>query len=816
MGKEAKKEQKTPTLSVDAKNTEYRFLFALSILVILLVFLFYIPAMKGGFIWDDDDYVTKNENLKTWTGLKRIWFDIGATYQYYPMVHTSFWVEYHLWKHNAFGYHLVNILLHGLNAVVVFFILRKLGLSWAWLAALAFALHPVQVESVAWITERKNVLSGFFYLLSLFSYLHFTSPMEDDSNTGLKPDGKLKWNKNVRLWKYYILSLGFYICALFSKTVTSSLPVILLVIFWWKGKKIRWCDIALLVPFLIFGGIMGSITARMEKYQIGAMGAKWDWTFFERCLIAGKALWFYAGKLLVPHPLVFIYPRWRIDAAKALQYIYPAGILIVSGVLWIMRRKIGKGPLAAVLYFFITLFPAIGFFNVYPMLYSYVADHFQYLASIGMITLYTGLIAFGLKKIFGDKKRLQYMLAGILFLGLGGLTWRQGQMYKDIETLWRATISGNPKAWLAHNNLGTVLLDQGKIDEAIGHFNESIEINPQYEIAYYNLGYAQVKKGAHGESMKYYQKAIELNPKYTNAYINLGMAYDALGDYKQAILNYNKAKALKPESDVVYCCLGDACSSLGSLDESEGYYKKSLELNPNNVDTHYNLACLLFEKKEIEKSIHHFKEALRLDPDREAAHNNLGIIYTSMVETDKALEHYNAALRINPASAGTLNNMGLLSVKMGKTDEAISFYTRAIDMDPQNANCYINLGDALLSKGEESEGKEVLYKAHSLCPEDPWVANKLAWIQAASKKEGMRNAPEAVRLAELACRLTQNREPTILDTLAAAYAEAGRFEEALQTGKSALRRARQLKQEGLAKEIEARLDLFKTGKPFRE
>jgi tetratricopeptide (TPR) repeat protein len=732
----------------EEKKRGYRSTFALSILVVLFVLVFYIPAMKGGFIWDDDDYVTKNENLKTWTGLKRIWLDIGATYQYYPMVHTSYWVEYHLWKYNAFGYHMVNILLHGFNAVMVFLILRKLGLWWALPSALVFAVHPVHVESVAWITERKNVLSGLFYLLSLMCYLHFREAAGGLQIADSKPEKKSCGKINRRSWMYYILALCFYICALFSKTITSSLPVIFLLIFWWKGRKIRWQDAALLIPFFILGGIMGSVTARMEKYQIGAMGAEWDWTFIQRCLIAGRALWFYAGKLLVPHPLIFIYPRWGIDSGEALQYIYPVGGLILFVILWTMRHKIGKGPLAAVLYFFITLFPALGFFNVYPMIYSYVADHFQYLASIGMIALYTGIAAFGLKRIFRDRAGMQNLAAGVLILCLGSLTWRQGQTYKNLETLWRTTISQNPGAWLAHNNLGTVLLDQGKTDEAIGHFTESISINPEYEIAYYNLGYSHLKKGDYEKGMVYYRKAIELNPKYTNAYINLGMAYDDLGEHEKAIENYQKAQRLKPESDAVYNCLGYAYLSIGALNEAIIHYKKCLELNPGHWEANYKLARALSEKGEMKSAIH--------------------------------------------------------------------YYTKAIEIDPGKANYYLNLAGAFLEMGMEKEAKETLEKALTLCPSDPWIPNKLSWMQATGKNVEIRDGGEAVRLAEIACRLSQNKEPTILDTLAAAYAEAGRFEEALQTATKALSLARQLKQEDLAREIEARIELFKTGKPFRE
>ncbi|MBN1902671.1 tetratricopeptide repeat protein [Candidatus Sumerlaeota bacterium] len=721
---------------------------AVLIFIAALVLVFYFPSLKADFIWDDDDYVLKNENLKTWNGLIKIWLHPGSTYQYYPMVHTSFWLEYHIWKYNAFGYHLVNILLHGMNAVMIFLILRKLGISWAFLAALVFGLHPAHVESAAWITERKNVLSGFFYLLSLYSYFHFMEGAKGNSALDIKSPKAPVMKSSRRFFIYYALSFILFAFALFSKTVTSTLPFAILLVLWWKRGKIRMRDVVLLIPFIILGGILGMVTARMEKIQIGATGTPWDWTFFERCLIAGKAISFYAGKLLVPHPLIFIYPKWRIDAGNHMQYLYPASVLIVIGALFTLRNKIGRGPITALLYFIMTLFPALGFFNVYPMLYSFVADHFQYLASIGMISLYTGMISFTLNKYSSRKKMTQTIAAGILILSLGALSWKQQGMYRNLETLWRKTIALNSEAWLAHNNLGTLLLDQEKVDEAILHFNETIRINPGFDIAYYNLGYSHLKKGDYEKAIEYYKKAIELNPKYVNAYINLGMVYDDLGEHEQAIENYLKARNLKPESDAVYNCLGYAYSSIGNLDEAIIHYKKCLELNPEHLEANYKLGRAFYEK--------------------------------------------------------------------GDPNNAIHYYEKAIEIDPENAYYYIDIADAFLKKGSGNKAKEALYRGVDLFPEDFWLKNKLAWTLSTDKSDEMRNAEEAIELAEAARRLSEKKEPTILDTLAAAYAEGGRFEEAAQTAEDALKLARELKQEALAKDIEARLALFRNGKAFRE
>ncbi len=345
-------------------------------LIILLTVVAYLPALRGGFIWDDDSYVTQNPALRSLAGLVAIWLKPGATYQYYPLVFTSFWAEYHLWGLQPFGYHLVNVFLHAVNAVLLWRVLRRLEVAGAWWIAAIFALHPVNVESVAWVTERKNTLSGLFYLLAALAWLRFR-PLTAKV-TARAPD-----------WRYYWLAFGFIVCALFSKTVTLSLPAVLLLLIWWKTGRLEKRDALTLTPWFVLGAASGFMTRWMEQ-QLVRGGAEWDLSFVQRCLLAGRALWFYAGKLFWPAHLTFIYPRWEIDAGAAWQYSFPLGIAAVLVALWFFRARIGKGPLAAVLFFGITLAPALGFANVYPFRYSYVADHFQYLASIGLIALAVG------------------------------------------------------------------------------------------------------------------------------------------------------------------------------------------------------------------------------------------------------------------------------------------------------------------------------------------------------------------------------------------------------------------------------------------
>ena len=429
-------------------------------LIILLTVAAYIPAMHAGFIWDDDFYVTANPTLRSLGGLAAIWLKPGATIQYYPLVFTSFWVEHHLWGLHPFGYHLVNILLHAINAVLLWRVLQRLEIPGAWWAAAIFALHPVNVESVAWITERKNTLSGLFYLLAALAWLRYR-PLTT-SESAREPD-----------WRYYWLALALFACALFSKTVTCSLPAVLMLVIWWKTGRLDKRDGLALAPWFGLGILSGLVTRWMEQ-RAGAHGAYWELSFVQRCLVAGRALWFYAGKLFWPRQFTFVYPRWEIDARAAWQYTFPLAALVVLAALWLLRSRIGRGPLAAVLCFAGTLVPALGFFDVYPFRYSFVADHFQYLACIGLITLTTSAVTVIGRRITDEGRRFDgTSAAAALLLILGATTWSQAHIYQNEEILWRDTLAKNPDASIAHNNLGIELQNMGRLPEAIEQLEQA-------------------------------------------------------------------------------------------------------------------------------------------------------------------------------------------------------------------------------------------------------------------------------------------------------------------------------------------------------
>ncbi len=706
----------------------------LALFLVIAAFAAYQPVWRAGFIWDDDDYVTHNPALRSPGGLEAIWLNPGATIQYYPLVFTGFWAEYHLWKLQPLGYHLVNVLLHALNAVLLWSILRRLKIPGSWWAAAIFALHPVCVESVAWVTERKNVLSGLFYFLAVLAYLRFRPLTAGE--TARTSD-----------WRFYWLALGLFVCALLSKTVTCSLPAVLVLLIWWKTGRLEKRDGLALAPWFVLGAASGLMTRWMER-RLGAVGADWEMSIVQRCLVAGRALWFYAGKLFWPRQLTFIYPHWEIDAGAVWQYSFPLAALMVLVALWLLRPRMGKGPLVAVLFFAITLVPALGFFDVFPFRYSYVADHFQYLAGIGLITLAAGagVTVFERKaRRFSGPGRF---IAATVLLMLGVCTWKQAHVYKDLETLWRDTLAKNPAAWMARNNLSDILIQQGKIDEAISQLEQALRLRPDDAVQHSNLGLALAQAGRVSEAIAHYEQALRIKPDYAKAHSNLGLALARVG---------------KPQ-------------------EAMEQFEQALRINPNLADAQCNLGVVLAQTGRAPEAIEHFEQALRINPDDAETHDNLGKAFLQEGRLSDAIGHFGQALRINPDDAKAHYNLGLALAQTGKIKEAIAHLEQALRLQPGYAD----------------------------------VENNLAWLLATHAPSEGGDPKRAVTLAERACARTGNRAFPYLDTLAAAYAAAGRFQEAVTTGQKAIDLARATGETQSANEIALRLELYRSGHAYRE
>jgi protein O-mannosyl-transferase len=628
--------------------------------------LAYLPTLWCGFIWDDDAYVEQNLTLRDWSGLFSIWFETSATPQYYPLVHSSFWIEYQMWGLNPVGFHITNILIHAVNAILLWKVLSRLDVPGAWVAALIFAVHPVHVESVAWITERKNVLSGMFYLLSLLSILrfwHFTRPCKETLD-GLASES--------RDWKWLVPAYVCFVAALLCKTVTATLPAVILVLIWWKRGRLRLTELLCLCPMFALGIIFGLLTVSLETTQVGAAGVDWDLSFWDRSLIAGRAITFYAEKVFWPTNLMFIYPRWQIDSKDLSQWIFPVAVLALMLALWLTRNRIGRGPLAAVLLFAGTLFPALGFFNVYPFRFSFVADHFQYLASIAMIVLGTSLVTIWAKRVFEENLQLMKFASASIAAMLMLLTALQTQIYKDRETLWRDTLRKNPECFLAHNNLGAMLTRRGDIPEAEKHIREALRIKPDFTDSVVNMARVLEVQGDFDGALKYYQEAEKQSPFYAPALNGLGAIYGTKGDMRSA----------------------------------EEYFRLAIRSDPKHAQARINLASILQAQADPGAAVKELELAYQYQPDSRPVQDKLLEAYVKQENFRAASDLLETMLVRSPDDLTLLGTTGMMMAKQKRFPEAIEYFQRVLELEPNLPEALLSLAEAYEAQGDKEKSKQ--------------------------------------------------------------------------------------------------------------
>ena len=513
-------------------------------LILVLTLLAYLPVLGGGYIWDDDDYVTTNAALRTPAGLVDIWLHPHATPQYYPLVFTSFWIEHAIWGLHPAGYHVVNVLLHAIAAILLWRVLLMLDLPppAALIAACVFAVHPVNVESVAWITERKNVLSAVFYFASAWMFLR----------------GKL--------W----VALALFACALVSKSVTCSLPAALLLVFWWKQRRPTRRETIVLVAMFIIGLALAINTAVMERTHVAAVGAEWNYTLIDRILIAGRAVWFYVGKLVLPIQLSFIYPKWTIAPSAFYLWTFPLAVGVALLVLWLQRDRWGRGPIVAALFFVGTLVPALGFFNIYPMRYTFVADHYVYIASVGlMVPLALAIARAGRVGWIG-------VIAVLIVLAMF-----RSAVFRDIERLWRDTLAKNPNSWMVHLNLAKVLDARGQDQEALDHFLRQAELGPDVPDTHMDLGTYLANHRQFEAALEQYRWGLRLNPHSPPLHYHLGRAYERMGRFDEATAAYQQALTLRPDYPLAHLGMSRMHFRAGQIDQAQAELDEARRLDPN-------------------------------------------------------------------------------------------------------------------------------------------------------------------------------------------------------------------------------------------
>lgn len=704
---------------------------ALGLLIVGVTFAIYWPALSGEYLWDDLGHVTRPD-LRSLAGLRRIWFEIGTTQQYYPLLHSAFWLEHRLWGDATLGYHVVNVLLHASAACLFAAVLRRLAVPGAGLAALFFAVHPVCVESVAWISEQKNTLSAVLYLAAALAYLkwHGRPARECVLNTDGTPlppcpspalareRGRFTpTRRSLRSLFWYCFASFLFLCALLTKTVTATLPAALLVIVWWQRGRLGWRrDVVPLLPWLVAGAASGLLTAWFERKLIGAEGAEFELSLVERGLLAGRVVWFYLGKLLWPANLTFIYPRWLVDASVWWQWLFPLATALTLLLLWRLARsgsspsRLGRAhvaappgvtrdaptrpglsalssrlwtlsselcgnarraPLAVALLFGGTLFPVLGFFNVFPFLYSFVADHFQYLASLPIFAAAGTL--FSRAVVRTPPRILQPWTDGtviaLVLVTLAGLSWRQSALYRDSFVLWETTLARNPSCWMAYNNLGT----------------------------------SHAAAGRHDHAVALYERSLALNPRNAAAENNYGNALLALGRAEEALAHFRRAHQLQPTLSPVHNNRGRALMELGRVEEGIAEFTQAVQDDPNDGDARYNLGLALARQGETARALPHLQRAAELRPGDAATHLNLAVALSISDRFAEAEPHFEQAVALNPSSAHAHFAYGHALMENGRNEAAVRQFETVLQLEPEFTLAHARLAELFRHAGRLDE-----------------------------------------------------------------------------------------------------------------
>jgi tetratricopeptide (TPR) repeat protein len=739
-----------------------------ALVLVFITLAAYAPVVYAGYVWDDDGYVTGNALLKDAEGLFDMWFRLGSTTMYAPAVFTTFWVEYQLWGLDPLGYHLVNLAFHAACVLLLWRVLRRLDLRGAWLAAALFGIHPVMVESVAWVAELKNVQSAFFCLLSLLAYLRF-SPLDGTAS----PDARTR-----RL--SYTLALLLFALAVLTKAVAVTLPAVLLILVWWKRGRVQRSDLLAVAPMLAMGFAAGLVTIFVERNFSGAIGTGWQSSMLERTLVAGRAVWFYAAKLAWPADLLSIYPRWQVSTNAWWQYLFPAGALAVVGILWSSRERLGRGPLAAVLCFGVLVSPLIGFFNVSYHMYSFVADHFQYHAAPALFALFAWGVESLRSRKGGALGRAVEIGSGVVLLGLAILTTLHVRTFNDEKTRCLSTIAGNPGAWSAMYNLGVKLKAEGNPREALHWYAEALKVTPDNPEVLNNAGVALLSLGDAQEAIRHYREALRHWPTYALAHNNLGTALAGLGDRESAIREYSEALRSKPDYAEAHANLAQVLAAEGRLDDAIREYREALRIRPDDAGTHHSLGIALAGARRFDEASAEFQAALRIHASDATIRRDLATALANQGNLSEAISQYEESLRLAPGDAETHNGLAMARAWAGQPGEAAKEFEAALQLKPDYAEAHNNFGTLLASQGDIEPAIAHYEQAIRLRPD---YAEAHANLGTAAASAGRLEA--AVAEYREAVRLAPGSAP-YRERLGVGLAQAGRLDEAIAEFEHAL------------------------------
>lgn len=656
--------------------------------------------------YDDDEYVTNNLYVQKGLTLGSVvWaFTKYHSANWHPLTWLSHMLDCRIWGLNPMGHHLTSLILHILNSLLLLFVLTLMtGCVWrSGFAAALFAVHPLHVESVAWISERKDVLSTLFLMLTIFSYVRY-------ARTG----GKGK----------YLLVLILYALGLMAKPMLVTLPLVLLMLDYWllacrkdeQEKAVQiWKPLVIeKIPFFLLAAA-SSLVSLVVQSKSGAVGSMEAYSLGVRVANAFVAYMSYILKMLWPANLAVLYPHPE-DTLPAWQVVSSVLVLLVLTVLVVRFGRTRRYLTVGWLWYVVTLIPVIGFVQVG---WQAMADRYTYVPLIGLFVI----AAWGIPDLAA---RIRFLKPGylvlpaiVVVLTLAVLASLQVRHWRNSVTLFSSALAQSDGSYIVYSNLGTALLEAGEVETAVGYLQNALEIQPNRAEAHNNLGSALGMYGRHNDAVAHLKQALRLKPDYADAHNNLGLALEDLGQTDEAVTHFEKAIRLNPNSPAARNSLGAALGRQGRFVEAIEQYEQALRMKPDYPEAHTNLGIALSALGDLEGAIQHYKFALRNRPLYVEAHTNLGNALARQGLYDEAISHYKSALRGNPDYAEAHGNLGNVLALTGKMDDAISHYRESIRLKPEYASAHSNLAAALYALGDYAGAwKEIhLARKHGLTP----------------------------------------------------------------------------------------------------
>jgi protein O-mannosyl-transferase len=612
----------------------------------VLVVLPFLPAIHGQYIWDDNNYLTENAAVHAWNGLWTIWNPWIPINHFYPLTYTTFWVEYKLWGLNPVGYHLNNMLLQAASALVLWRTLKYLGFKAAWLAALVWAIHPIQVETVAWVTERKNTLSGVFCFLSAWAYFKF-------EGAGDEP-------RRERRWGFYGLAFLAFVLGLLAKSAICTLPAGLLIVMWWKDQRLTWRMIWPLIPLLVCALAFAVFTSVHEKGQITeGNAADMSFTWANRFIIAGKDVWFYLRTLVAPYPLMPVNPRWTYDASAPLNYVPIFAVVVLAATLFVLRKRIGLASFLALAFFLVNALPVLGFINFYTMHYTFVADHYQYFACAGVIVWGVEMCHHcfqRLEKGFAPANwaKVERICAGVYVLVLGSLCAFYASLYQTNLKLWGWNVAHNSAAYVAHQSLASAEVTLYDFSDADIHIQTALAEAPDDDAVQRMAGLLKLAEKKYPEAIEHFRLAAQIRPGMSLSYLYMGDVYMAMHDLPHALETFAKAVEVTNGDSRNYFHYAGALVAAHQPEKAVEMYKIGLQLSPGQMIARYNYGNLLLDMGRLPEAIEQYKFILKYQEDNALVWHNLAVAYYQGHQMDQALaakqraDALDAQLRASP------------------------------------------------------------------------------------------------------------------------------------------------------------------------